>query len=66
MTAHEALKNNVDAFKNDVLQMSGVYKRTVSSYLPVDNSSRNDKTFFRDPSMDVKNGLDMQYWTIDL
>ncbi len=60
-----ALKNNADAFKNDVLQMSGVSSGTISSYLPVDNSSRSDNSYFKAPTMDVKDGIDMQNWYID-
>jgi putative ABC transport system permease protein len=57
--------NNVYVFKDDIAKMSGVQTSTVSSYLPVDNSSRSDMSFFTDPVMDVKNGLDMQYWMVD-
>jgi putative ABC transport system permease protein len=57
--------NNIDVFKNDLLKSSGVQTGTVSSYLPVDNSSRSDRSFFTEPVMDLKNGLDMQYWNID-
>ncbi|HSZ86278.1 MAG TPA: ABC transporter permease [Puia sp.] len=60
-----SLKNNADAFKNDVLQMNGVSSASFSAYLPVDNSSRSDYTFFRDATMNLKNGLDLQVWTID-
>jgi len=60
-----SLKNNADAFKNDILQINGVSSATLSAYLPVDNSSRSDNSFFRDPTMDLKNGLDLQVWTID-
>ena len=59
-----ALKNNLDAFKNDVLQMPGAVSGTISSFLPV-GSSRNDNTFSSSPVMDVKNGFDMQTWAID-
>jgi putative ABC transport system permease protein len=60
-----SLQNNAQAFKNDVLQMNGVSGATLSSFLPVDNSSRNDNSFFKDATMDVKGGLDMQNWTVD-
>lgn len=60
-----ALGNNVQAFKNDVLAMPGVSSGTLSSYLPVTNSSRSDNTFSKEAVMDTKNGIDMQTWRID-
>ena len=60
-----SLGNNVNAFKNDVLQMPGVSEGTLSSYLPVSNSSRSDNTYSREAVMDSKNGFDMQNWWID-
>lgn len=60
-----ALGNNIQAFKNDVLAMPGVSSATVSSYLPVSNSSRSDNTFSKDPVMDTKNAIDMQNWGVD-
>jgi putative ABC transport system permease protein len=60
-----ALKDNIDAFKQNVLQMSGVTSATISSFLPVSSSSRSDNTYFKDPVMDSKSGLDMQAWHID-
>jgi putative ABC transport system permease protein len=60
-----ALNNNVQAFKNDVLAMQGVSSGTVSSFLPVSNSSRNDNTYSKDALMDTKNGIDMQTWGVD-
>jgi len=60
-----ALENNVDAFKSDVLQMPGIISGTLSGYLPVTNSLRNDNTFSKEAVMDTKNGISMQNWTID-
>jgi putative ABC transport system permease protein len=59
-----SLKNNITAFKNDLLHLPGVEGATVSSFLPV-NSSRNDNTFASTPVMDAKNGFDMQTWSVD-
>ncbi|WP_153796030.1 ABC transporter permease [Foetidibacter luteolus] len=59
------LGNNVKAFKNDVLKMQGVQSGTISAFLPVSNSSRNDNTFSKTPVMDVANGFDMQNWRVD-
>lgn len=60
-----ALNRNVDAFKNDVLQLPGVESGTLSSYLPVSNSSRSDNTYSSTPVMDSKTGLNMQAWEVD-
>jgi putative ABC transport system permease protein len=60
-----SLQNNAEAFKHEVMQMKGVSGASLSAYLPVDNSSRSDNTFFKDATMDLKGGIDMQKWTID-
>ncbi|MBL0183371.1 MAG: ABC transporter permease [Chitinophagaceae bacterium] len=60
-----SLGNNVQAFKNEVLAMPGVTSGTLSSYLPVTNSSRSDNTFSKEAVMDTKNGIDMQSWLVD-
>lgn len=60
-----ALGNNIQAFKNEVLALQGAKSGTVSSFLPVSNSSRNDNTYSKDAVMDTKNGIDMQTWTVD-
>ena len=60
-----SLGNSVEAFKNDVLQMPGIVSGTLSGFLPVTNSSRNDNTFSKEAVMDSKNGISMQNWTID-
>ncbi len=59
------LKNNAPAFKNDILALPGVSTGTLSSFLPVSNSSRNDNTYSSSPVMDQKSGFNMQTWTID-
>jgi len=60
-----SLKDNASVFKNEVLQFNGVVSGTMSSYLPVDNSSRSDNVFFKEAVADVKSGLDMQQWYVD-
>lgn len=60
-----ALGNNVNAFKNEVLALPGVTSATVSSFLPVTSSSRNDNTYSKEAVMDMKNSIDMQTWAID-
>lgn len=60
-----ALGDNAEAFKNEVLKTSGVIGGTLSAYLPVANSSRNDNTWSKDAVMNEQNGFDMQNWTVD-
>lgn len=60
-----SLNSNVDAFKNEVLQMRGVVSGTLTGFLPVSNSYRTDNTFSKDAVMDAKNGFDMQNWRVD-
>jgi len=59
------LGNNLQAFKDEVLAMSGVKSGTISSFLPVSSSARNDNTYSKDAVMDSKNGIGMQTWTVD-
>lgn len=60
-----ALNGKIESFKNEMLQQPGVAGGTISSYLPVSQSSRNDNSYSRDAVMDSKNGFNMQSWTID-
>jgi putative ABC transport system permease protein len=60
-----SLGDNTDAFKNEVLQMPGVESGTISSFLPVSNSSRSDQTYSKEAVMNPQNGIDMQTWRID-
>ncbi len=60
-----ALGNNATAFKNEVLNMPGVVSGTLSGYLPVAESSRNDRTYSKEAVMNSKNGFNMQTWWID-
>lgn len=59
------LQNNTEAFRNAMLQQPGVASATISSYLPVSNSSHSDQTFSKEAVMDAKNGFNMQTWTVD-
>jgi len=60
-----ALNDKINAFKNDVLQMPGVVSGTISGFLPVTNSSRNDNSYSKEAVMDAKTGFNMQSWNID-
>jgi putative ABC transport system permease protein len=60
-----SLSDNAIPFKNKVMGFSGVETGTLSSFLPVTQSSRTDQTFSKEAVMDSKNGIDMQTWYVD-
>lgn len=60
-----ALGNNAEVFRDDITKLTGVQSGTLSSFLPVTPSSRNDDIFSKTSTMDPKNGFDMQEWRID-
>jgi putative ABC transport system permease protein len=60
-----SLNDNVNAFKNDVLQLPGVVSGTLSGYLPVSNTYRSDNTFSKESVLTATSGFDMQNWSID-
>ncbi|MFT4024640.1 MAG: ABC transporter permease [Flavihumibacter sp.] len=60
-----SLGDNMKFFRDEIARQSGVQSATISSFLPVSNSSRSDDSFFSQPIADAKNGIQMQNWTID-
>jgi putative ABC transport system permease protein len=60
-----ALGQQAGPFKEEISKLSGVSNATMSSYLPVSNSSRSDNTYSKDAVMDINSGLNMQTWRID-
>ncbi len=60
-----ALNKNTETFKNEVLAMQGVSSGTLSSFLPISNSSRSDNVLSKEAVMNNKNSMDMQTWRID-
>jgi putative ABC transport system permease protein len=60
-----SLKDGETAFKDEVLQLNGVLSGTMTGFLPVDQSNRSDDVYFKNAVADVKNGLDMQNWSVD-
>ncbi len=60
-----SLGNNLQAFKNEIKKFPGVQSATYGGYLPVQESSRNDRTYFRNAVPDPQNGLNMQTWRTD-
>ncbi len=60
----DRLENRVKVLKENLLQINGVEKTTVTGYLPV-NYYRNNDLFFTSPSVETKDMISMQKWTID-
>ena len=60
----DKLKNRAEAFKGSLYQVSGVEKSTVTGFLPV-SYYRNANTFFTSPSLDIKDAINLQSWSID-
>jgi putative ABC transport system permease protein len=56
---------NPDAFKNEVMGLKGVSNSTYASYLPVENSSRNDNSYSKSAVMTAESAISMQNWRID-
>ncbi len=60
-----ALNKNARVFKEAVLALPGVTNGTMSSFLPVSNSSRSDNTYSKEAVMTMESGIDMQSWEVD-
>ena len=60
----DALRDQGESFKNELLQISGVQSATMSGYLPV-NYNRSNDVFFPSPALDSKTGMSMQNWVVD-
>jgi putative ABC transport system permease protein len=59
-----ALGNRADAFKDGVMQISGVQAITASGYLPT-NFARNNNAFFTSPTFGQSSSVSMQDWGVD-
>ncbi len=59
-----SLGNNVKAFKDDVLQMTGVENATMTGFLPT-SDWRSDSPLFPDATLDQKTAVSAQIWRVD-
>ena len=59
-----AAGNQVQAFKNQVLQLSQVKNASLSSYVPTP-SNRSDSSFFEEGATQQENAIQMQQWRVD-
>lgn len=58
------LKNNRDAFKQQVQQLASVKNTSLSSFLPTP-SNRSDGAYFEEGVMEQEHALQMQQWHVD-
>lgn len=59
-----AAEQQLDAFKQDVLNLSAVKNATVSSYMPTP-SSRSNSSYFKEGAIDQQYAIQMQTWDVD-
>ncbi len=58
------LGNNINAFKNEMLKINGVFSGTISGFLPIP-SARNYSAFYNKAANVSGSGFTMQRWIID-
>jgi putative ABC transport system permease protein len=61
----DALGNSAEMFKREITQLQGVKTGTLSSYLPVKNSGRNNYNIFKTPMQTPSNSFNIETWAID-
>jgi len=59
------LGNQAKAFRDEMLNLPGVKRGTLSGFLPVSNANRSDNTFSRESVMSATNAISMQTWRVD-
>ncbi|PSL23296.1 ABC transporter permease [Chitinophaga ginsengisoli] len=59
------LGNRIPAFKNALLQVSGVKSASVSDYLPVSGTKRNDNLFSIEGRSQIDGRVSGQLWAVD-
>lgn len=59
-----SMGQNIESFKNELLQISGVINGTISGFLPV-NYARSNDSFFPTTDLDPKAAISMQNWNVD-
>lgn len=61
-----ALGDNIQAFKEEVLKNNFMLSGTISGYLPVSGTRRNDNTFWPEGGQPTQeNMVSLQNWTVD-
>ncbi len=62
-----ALRPNVQSFKDEVLRLTSIESGSISGYLPVEGTYRNDNVFWREGNAAVaENMVSLQNWSVDV
>lgn len=61
----DALKNEVTAFRNELLKSPLITNASVSDFLPVEGTKRNGNTFWKEGKQNIDEGLSGQHWVVD-
>ena len=59
------LGQQIESFKNEILKNPEFISGTVSGYLPVNNSNRNNTSFWKKGESTAENSINLQKWNID-
>jgi putative ABC transport system permease protein len=60
-----ALDKQAEAFKQEILKYPEIVSATKSSYLPVNNSSRDNESLFSEGHIENDKAVSTQFWTVD-
>ncbi|MEZ4775366.1 MAG: ABC transporter permease [Bacteroidia bacterium] len=60
-----SLGDKIQAFKDELLKRPDIQSATISSYLPVENTDRNNTVFWPEGQQTEDNQVLMQRWTVD-
>ncbi|MDN5200982.1 ABC transporter permease [Fulvivirgaceae bacterium BMA10] len=59
------LADRLSTFKNELLTLSEVKNVTISDYLPISSTRRNQNPFWKDGKSKIDQGIDAQIWQVD-
>lgn len=62
---YQALGSQAKTFRDEILNIPGIKMGTISDYLPVSSSSRNDNPYSKETVMSAHNSVSMQTWFVD-
>ena len=60
------LGQQIESFKNEILKNPEFISGTISGFLPVANSNRNNTSFWKKGEPTSENSINLQKWSIDL
>ncbi len=59
------LDNQIASFRNEMLENPIIKSGTISGFLPVSNSNRNNTSFFKKGQSAADNSINLQQWRVD-